>query len=41
VLGERHKGYIAAGMDADIVVLDASLNVRATIVGGMLAYEAM
>ena len=40
VLGERGKGYLAAGMDADVVVIDAGLNVRATIVSGVLAYEA-
>jgi N-acetylglucosamine-6-phosphate deacetylase len=35
VLGERRKGYLAAGMDADIVILDAAFAVRATIVGGV------
>ncbi|MGE5603685.1 MAG: hypothetical protein ACM30E_11580, partial [Nitrososphaerales archaeon] len=40
VLGERRKGYLAAGMDADAVIVDAALNVRATIVSGVLAYEA-
>jgi N-acetylglucosamine-6-phosphate deacetylase len=41
VLGERRKGYLAAGMDADVVVIDAGFNLRATIVGGALAYQAV
>jgi N-acetylglucosamine-6-phosphate deacetylase len=40
VLGERTKGYLSAGTDADIVVVDAALHVRATVVGGLLSYEA-
>jgi N-acetylglucosamine-6-phosphate deacetylase len=40
VLGERRKGYLAAGMDADVVVLDADLKLRATVVGGALLYHA-
>jgi len=40
VLGiERHKGKIAAGMDADLVVLDANLCVQQTIVGGQLTFD--
>jgi N-acetylglucosamine-6-phosphate deacetylase len=30
----RHKGEISAGSDADLVVLDESLEVQATMVGG-------
>jgi N-acetylglucosamine-6-phosphate deacetylase len=40
VLGLRHKGRLAQGSDADIVILDAELNVHQTWVGGQLAYEA-
>jgi N-acetylglucosamine-6-phosphate deacetylase len=40
VLGiEDRKGSIAAGMDADLVVLDDSLSVRATMVGGSWVLE--
>ena len=34
VLGLRKKGYLAVGMDADVVLLDDDLQLRATIVGG-------
>jgi N-acetylglucosamine-6-phosphate deacetylase len=34
VLGERERGRIAPGMYADLVLLDASLQVRATWIGG-------
>lgn len=40
VLGLGRKGYLASGMDADIIVLDQALNLRATIVGGQLAFRA-
>ena len=40
VLGETSKGYLAAGMDADIIVLDSALDLQATIVGGELLYSA-
>jgi N-acetylglucosamine-6-phosphate deacetylase len=40
VLGERDKGYLAAGMDADIIILDDSLELQATIVGGEVLYRA-
>jgi len=40
VLGLRRKGYLAPGMDADIIVLDQALNLRVTIVGGQLAFQA-
>jgi N-acetylglucosamine-6-phosphate deacetylase len=38
-LSER-KGRIAAGMDADLVVLDASLQTEMTIVGGQADYSS-
>jgi N-acetylglucosamine-6-phosphate deacetylase len=34
------KGYLAAGMDADVIVVDRDLNLQATIVGGKKAYQA-
>ena len=34
VLGLGKKGYLAVGMDADVVLLDGDLELRATIVGG-------
>jgi N-acetylglucosamine-6-phosphate deacetylase len=39
VLGLRHKGYLAAGMDADIILLDRELNLRTTIVQGQVTYQ--
>ena len=34
------KGSIAAGKDADIVILDNEFNVKKTIIGGKIKYEA-
>lgn len=36
---DNHKGSIAVGKDADLVILDDNLNVTTTIVRGKLAYE--
>ena len=36
---ENHKGSIAPGFDADIVVLDESYQVRMTMVGGKVVYR--
>lgn len=36
---DGHTGAIAPGMDADLVVLDASLHVQATIVRGRVVYS--
>ena len=36
---EHHKGSLAAGFDADILVLDRSYRVRMTIVGGNVVYR--
>jgi N-acetylglucosamine-6-phosphate deacetylase len=40
VLGETNKGYLAAGMDADIIILDNNLELKATIVGGSVLYSS-
>lgn len=40
VLGLQQKGYLAAGMDADIIVLDRELNLKMTIIQGQIAYQA-
>lgn len=34
------KGYLAAGMDADVIVLDRDLRLKATLIAGQLAYRA-
>jgi N-acetylglucosamine-6-phosphate deacetylase len=34
VMGFRTKGALSAGMDADIVVFDNDINVKAVFVGG-------
>jgi N-acetylglucosamine-6-phosphate deacetylase len=39
VLGERLKGHLEPGCDADLVVLDRDLAVLATILGGRVAYD--
>jgi N-acetylglucosamine-6-phosphate deacetylase len=42
VLGlQARKGQIAAGMDADLAVLDDELRVRATLVGGTWVYREL
>jgi len=40
VLGMRNKGYLAANMDADLIILRADLALIATIVGGQMIYRA-
>jgi N-acetylglucosamine-6-phosphate deacetylase len=40
VLGLKQKGYLAAGMDADIIILDQERNLKTTIVGGNVLYRA-
>jgi N-acetylglucosamine-6-phosphate deacetylase len=39
VLGEQRKGRLAAGADADMVVLDSDLALVATIVGGRVVHD--
>ena len=34
------KGSIEVGKDADIVILDKEFNVKKTIIGGVVRYEA-
>ena len=34
------KGYLAPGMDADVILLDKELELKATITGGIAAYQA-
>ena len=34
IIGQRKKGILAPGMDADMVVLDQTLHVTDTIIGG-------
>ena len=40
VLGLRGKGYLAAGMDADLILLSPDLSLMATIAGGEIIYQA-
>jgi N-acetylglucosamine-6-phosphate deacetylase len=40
LLGLSRKGAIAAGMDADMIVLDRDLRLKMTIVAGEVAFEA-
>lgn len=39
VLGERTKGFLGPGADADIVVLDDDFGVVCTLVGGQVAHD--
>lgn len=38
-LGERSKGRLAPGADADLVVLDNNLSLQATVIGGRPAHD--
>ena len=40
-LGLASKGYIGVGMDADLVILDKSLNVQKTICRGKIVFEQL
>jgi N-acetylglucosamine-6-phosphate deacetylase len=40
LLGLHGKGSIAAAMDADIIIVDRDLQLKKTIVGGAVTYEA-
>ena len=39
VLGLKSKGTLAAGMDADVIILDSNLELQATIVAGKVMYS--
>lgn len=39
LLNLHSKGYLAAGMDADVIVLDQALQLKATIVGGQVSFQ--
>lgn len=39
VIGAARKGLLAPGYDADIVILDGSLEVTLTLIGGVVAYD--
>jgi N-acetylglucosamine-6-phosphate deacetylase len=39
LLGLKKKGRLAAGMDADIILLDRDLRLKMTIVGGKVLYQ--
>jgi N-acetylglucosamine-6-phosphate deacetylase len=39
VLGARSKGYLAAGMDADLILLGSNLELLVTVVGGLVVYQ--
>ncbi|MCK4282737.1 MAG: amidohydrolase family protein, partial [Candidatus Brocadiae bacterium] len=38
--GQRRKGSLEAGKDADVVIMDANANVRTTMVRGEVAYQS-
>jgi N-acetylglucosamine-6-phosphate deacetylase len=38
LLGDPDRGRLAPGARADVVLLDADLNVRMTVVGGVVAF---
>lgn len=40
LLGLQSKGYLAPGMDADLIVLDENFNLKVTILGGEIVYRA-
>ena len=40
LLGDPERGRLEVGARADLVLLDAGLNVRMTIVGGVIAHKA-
>jgi N-acetylglucosamine-6-phosphate deacetylase len=39
VLGLERKGYLALGMDADVILLDKSLELKTTILAGEVLYQ--
>ena len=38
-MGLKTKGYLAVGMDADVIILDAHLGLRMTMVGGEVRFQ--
>jgi N-acetylglucosamine-6-phosphate deacetylase len=39
VLGLREKGYLEVGMDADIIILDKNMQLKATLVKGNIVFQ--
>lgn len=40
IMNVPSKGKLSKGMDADVVVFDADININTTIIGGRIVYEA-
>lgn len=40
LLGLRSKGYLAPGMDADIIIMDKNLDLKTTVIRGEITFES-